>query len=280
VNELVLITGASSGIGLSAAIECAAAGHQVVATMRDPSRREPLLEAAKERGVRLDVEQLDVTAPSVDEKVRELVLKYGPFFALVNNAGVAVAGPFEAQSDDDVRMQFETNVLGLMNTTRAFLPSMRGARRGRIINVSSTAGRFVGPCMSVYGATKHAVEGFSEGLRWEVDPFGIDVLVVAPGMFKTAIFFENQRRAAALEEDGPYAALVRNVEGLIMKRAKRAPPPDEVGRAIARLVDEPSPPFRTIVGRDGFATMALRSVMPDRLFARSFQRALRISRVR
>jgi NAD(P)-dependent dehydrogenase (short-subunit alcohol dehydrogenase family) len=280
VSELVLITGASSGIGLSAAIECAARGHEVVATMRDLGRREALAKAAKERRVRVAVEQLDVTSPGAGDKIRELVMKYGPFFAVVNNAGLAVGGPFEEQSDDDVRLQFETNVLGLMAVTRAILPSMRSARRGRIINVSSTSGRVSMPCLAIYAATKHAVEGFSEGLRWELEPFGIDVCVVAPGTFRTPIFFENQKRGAALSMDGPYGALNRKIESLVTAKLEHAPPPDEVGRVIRHLVGEPSPPFRTIVGRDGIAMTALRGVMPDRLFATGMRRVLALSRLR
>lgn len=280
MGELVLITGTSSGIGLSAAIECAAAGHKVVATMRDIDRREALERAARARGVRVDVEQLDVVSATAGDKIRELVLKYGPFFALVNNAGIAIGGPFEEQSEEDVRLQLETNLLGLMATTRAILPSMRGAGRGRIINVSSTSGRVAMPCLSIYAASKHAVEGFSDALRWEVEPFGIDVLVVAPGTFRTPIFFENLKRGAHVAAEGPYAALIRRVEELALDGARRAPPPDEVGRTLCRLVGEPSPPFRTIVGRDGFAMTTLRGVMPDRLFALGLRRALSLSRVR
>src|SRR5262245_12853482 len=102
--------------------------------MRNLERRKPLEEAAKARGVTMHVEQLDVTADGVGAKVRELILKYGPFYAAVNNAGIAVGGPFEEQSEVDVREQFETNVFGLMAVTRAVLPSMRAAQRGRIIN--------------------------------------------------------------------------------------------------------------------------------------------------
>lgn len=280
MRELVLITGTSSGIGLSAALECAAAGHKVVATMRDLDRRGALERAARERGVSVDIEQLDVTSEGAGEKIRELVLKYGPFFALVNNAGVAVGGCFEEQSDDDVRLQVETNVLGLMAATRAILPSMRVARRGRIINVSSTSGRVSVPCLSIYAATKHAVEGFSDALRFELAPLGIGVFVVAPGTFRTPIFFENLRRGALVGDAGPYAELTRRIESLAIAGARRAPPPDEVGRTIRRIVGDASPPFRTIVGRDGLAMTALRGVIPDRLFAFALGRALANSRLR
>ena len=128
--ELVLITGCSSGIGLSAAVECAAEGFRVVATMRNLEKRDALLAAAKAREVQIAVEQLDVTATSAPHKVKELVLKYGPFFGLVNNAGIAFGGAFEEQTDEDVREQFETNVFGLMSITRAPGPASTAAAPG------------------------------------------------------------------------------------------------------------------------------------------------------
>jgi len=276
VGELVLITGASSGIGLSAAIECAALGHKVVATMRDLGRREALEKAAKERKVKVDIERLDVTSPAeiITEKVRELLLKYGPFFSLVNNAGIAIGGPFEEQTEEDLRAQFETNVFGLMAVTRAILPSMRAAGRGRIVNVSSTSGRVAMPCLSIYASTKHAVEGFSEGLRWEVEPFGVEVCIIAPGSFRTPIFFENQKRGGRVSMEGPYGQLNRRLESLIQERAHRSPPPDEVGRTIARIVGDKAPPFRTIVGKDALTLTALRGVIPDRLFGAGLRRVL------
>lgn len=275
MGELVLITGTSSGIGLSTAVECAAAGHSVVATMRDLQKRAALEKAAKDRKVRVDIEQLDVTGENAATKVRELILKYGPFHTLVNNAGIAVAGAFEEQSTQDVRDQFETNVFGLMEVTRAVLPSMRAARRGRIINVSSISGRMAFPLVAVYAATKHAVEGFSDGLRWELDPFGIHVVNVEPGTIKTPIFYENQRRGALISKDGPYAVMTAAVEKIILGDVERAPPPDVVAAEITRLIDEPSPPFRIVVGGEARALVTLRRLLPDRVFSLAMRQALR-----
>jgi NAD(P)-dependent dehydrogenase (short-subunit alcohol dehydrogenase family) len=280
VANLVLITGTSSGIGLSAAIECAVAGLRVVATMRDLGRRQALDDAAKARGVSIDVEQLDVTTDQVVPKVRELVLKYGPFFGLVNNAGIAIGGVFEEQSEADVREQFETNVFGLMAVTRAVLPAMRAAQRGRIINVSSISGRVGLPLVSAYAATKHAVEGLSESLRWELEGFGIDVCLVEPGTFKTPIFFDNLRRGANIPSTGPYSLLSGAVEKLFLEEAEKAPPPDAVGRAIAGLLGEASPRFRTVVGTDARTLVTLQRMVPDRLFASAIRRLLNLPRLR
>ncbi len=280
MGHLVLVTGSSSGIGFATAVACAAAGHQVIATMRRLDKADALLAATKAAGASVEVEQLDVTAENAPAKVKELLLKYGPIYALVNNAGIAVGGAFEEQDDADVRAQFETNVFGLMATTRAVLPSMRGAGRGRIINVSSLSGLVGLPGVSVYAATKHAVEGFSEALRWEVAPFGIDVCVVEPGTFKTPIFFENQRRGAHTSREGPYSAMTETLERLVLAEAAKAPPPTPVAAAIVRLIEGPSPPFRTLIGRDARALVALRRVIPDRLFATGIRRFLPASRSR
>jgi NAD(P)-dependent dehydrogenase (short-subunit alcohol dehydrogenase family) len=278
VGELVLITGTSSGIGMSAALECAAAGHRVVATMRDLERRGPLLDAAKVRGLGVDVEQLDVTSGGAAAKVREITLKYGPVYALINNAGIAFGGPFEEQSEAEVRQQFETNVFGMMTVTRAVLPSMRAAQRGRLINVSSLAGRVALPMVSIYAATKHAVEGFSESLRWEVEPFGIDVCLVEPGTFKAPLFGSLWRDAGT--GSGPYDALAETVEKLLVDEAEKAPPAEAVGKAIAGLVADPSPRFRSLIGIDARTLVTLRRMVPDRLFASGIRRLLHLPRSR
>jgi NAD(P)-dependent dehydrogenase (short-subunit alcohol dehydrogenase family) len=227
--------------------------------------------------VSVDVEQLDVTATGAAAKVRELTLKYGPVYALVNNAGIALGGAFEDQSEADVRGQFETNVFGLMAVTRAVLPSMRAVHRGRVINVSSVSGRVAFPLQSVYAATKHAVEGFSEALRWEVEPFGIEVCLVEPGTFKTSIVLGKSRRAHV---GGPYFAFAETVERALVEEAESAPPPDAVGKAIAALVSDPAPRFRSLVGIDARTLVTLRRMVPDRLFASGIRRLLHLPRSR
>lgn len=273
LGERVLLTGTSSGIGLATAVECAAAGHAVVATMRDASRASALEEAAREAGVTIAIEELDVTAPDTGDRVRELVAKHGGFGALVNNAGIGVLGPFEEQSEDDVRSQIETNVLGVLAVTRAILPSMREAGRGRIVNVSSLSGRISPPLISVYAATKHAVEGFSESLRWEVEPFGVRVTTVAPGMVKTPMFFEGLRRASLRSDTGPYAAMREALEKKILAGAQKGLGPEAVGAVIARVLSDPSPPHHVPVGAEARVLSTLRRVMPERLMKGMMRRA-------
>jgi NAD(P)-dependent dehydrogenase (short-subunit alcohol dehydrogenase family) len=285
VRPLVLITGTSSGIGLASAVACANAGFEVVATMRNLDRRARLDAAASEHGLTseretarglptIHVEQLDVTAQGVGGKVRELLLKYGPIELLVNNAGIAVGGVFEEQSDRDVRDQFETNIFGAMAVTRALLPTMRAAGHGRVINVSSMAGRIGFPGLAAYAATKHALEGFSEALRYEVGTFGVEVCVVEPGPIRTELFDARQRSAARADPDGPYAELWKHVDDYFSKEAQTAVEPAIVGDKIAQLLADSAPPFRTVVGGPARAMSALRRVIPDALFSSGMRRLM------
>lgn len=273
MSERVLITGTSSGIGLATAVECAASGHSVVATMRDLDRAGALEKAARERGVTLAIESLDVARPDAADRVRELLAKHAGFGALVNNAGIGVLGPFEEQSDADVRAQFEANVFGLFTVTRAVLPSMRAAGRGRIVNVSSLSGRLSPPLVSIYAATKHAVEGFSEGLRWEIEPFGIHVTTVAPGMIKTPMFFENLKRGSLRSDEGPYATMRAALEKRILAGAQKGLGPEAVGAVIARVLHDVSPPHHVPVGADAHVLSTLRRVVPERLMKGMMRRA-------
>lgn len=269
----VLVTGCSSGIGLATAVECAAAGHVVVATLRDPERGDALEQAARARGVTFAIDHLDVAHPGAEDRVRDLMAKHGDFGAVVNNAGIGLLAPFEEQSEDDVRAQFEANVFGVFAVTRAVLPSMRAVGRGRIVNVSSLSGRLSPPLVSVYAATKHAIEGFSEGLRWEVEPFGIHVTTIAPGMIRTPMFFENLKRGALRSDTGPYAAMREALEKRILAGAKKGLLPEAVAAVIARLLDDPSPPAHLPIGADARILSTLHRVVPDRVMKGVMRRA-------
>jgi NAD(P)-dependent dehydrogenase (short-subunit alcohol dehydrogenase family) len=265
VGELVLITGTSTGIGLAAAIECAAAGHQVVATMRNLDRRKPLEEAAKARGVTVSVEQLDVTADGVGAKVRELILKYGPFYAAVNNAGIAVGGAFEEQSEIDVREQFETNVFGLMAVTRAFLPRMRERGAGRIVNVSSLGGRYTLPFFGVYNSTKYAVESLSDGLRWELRAFGIDVVLVEPGVIRTnfeSTAVGNIDRFATTA----YGPVMARYEQLSKMGDRFASEPIVIAKAIRRATEARRPAARYVAPWHNAAMILMSKIVPQRMW--------------
>ena len=268
MKRSVLITGASSGFGLLGAIELARCGFRVFATVRSRFRTGALLDAAIRAGVSVEVMELDLTrAASIEACASAVLAAAGGLDVLVNNAGIGFGGFFEDQSDAEVREQFEANVLGAMALTRAVLPAMRLAGRGRIVNVSSMGGRLGTPGLSVYSATKFALEGFSEALRHEVRSFGIEVALLEPGTYPTPAFYENRRTAAgALRPDSPYAAKRAAAEAALYgDLERRKADPAEVGRAIARLATVRAPPLRTTVGDDALLATWLLRLLPQRL---------------
>lgn len=174
----ILITGCSSGLGQAAATLLREAGYLTVATARDPSRLAPLV------ALGCDTVQLDVTdEASRQAAVAEVERRHGPVGVLINNAGYGQYGPLEEISQEDLRRAFETNVFGLLRMTQLVMPSMRNAGRGRIVNISSLAGRVTAQGGGVYHMTKYAVEALADAMRAEVKPFGVDLINVLPGPF-------------------------------------------------------------------------------------------------
>jgi NAD(P)-dependent dehydrogenase (short-subunit alcohol dehydrogenase family) len=272
----VLVTGCSSGFGRATAVALAARGWLVFASMRDPGKRQGLDAAAREAGAppdRIRVPQLDVTEPiSVERAVDEvLTATAGRLAAVVHNAGVSSGGAFEDLPDAEVRRIFETNVFGVMAVTRALLPTFRRQRRGRIVVVSSAGGLAGTPALSAYCASKFAVEGWAESVAYEVAPFGIDVVVVEPGSYRTNIWDNSPR---VVPEGSAYRAMAEIVEPLFERRVMaRARHPREVADAIVDVLEADRPPLRRPVGPDAVAWWLARGVVPPRV-----QRAL-VSRV-
>jgi NAD(P)-dependent dehydrogenase (short-subunit alcohol dehydrogenase family) len=202
VGQVVLVTGASSGIGLATASAFAAAGDRVFGSVRGPEGAAALADA----GLGREAVLFDVTDESaVRRGVAEVLDLAGRIDVLVNNAGIAPSGAVETTADEEWREVFEVNVLGAVRVTRAVLPAMRAAGTGAIVNVSSFNGRFAGPFIGAYSASKFALEGLSEALRLEVEDFGIRVVVVEPGQFDTPIFAK-MRDHPDPDPTSPYAA--------------------------------------------------------------------------
>ena len=205
----LLVTGCSSGFGRSTAVALAAKGWLVFASMRDPGKRDALDAAAADAGVppdRLRVLPLDVTEPASVERAVDEVLTGtgGQLDAVVHNAGVSSGGAFEDLPDAEVRRVFETNFFGVLAVTRALLPTFRGQRRGRIVVVSSASGLAGNPALSAYCASKFAIEGWAESVAYELGPFGIDVVLVEPGSYRTDIWDNSPR---IVPEGSPYRSL-------------------------------------------------------------------------
>jgi NAD(P)-dependent dehydrogenase (short-subunit alcohol dehydrogenase family) len=276
-RPVALVTGSAAGFGLLSAVALADHGFHVVASMRDLQRRATLDAAAAAANVTLDVLELDVTRPeSLRTAMEELRRRRLTVEVLVNNAGFGLGGFFEDVTDRELRDQFETNFFGLAAVTRAVLPGMRELRRGRVINISSVNGRFAVPGLSAYSSSKFAVEGLSESLRYELLPFGIYVVLVEPGTFKTDIFGRNRRVAAAAHDPAsPYAGVFAALETFVDQEVARSTAdPMDVARAIVRAATAPKPTLRTIVGNDARAIVALRAFLPARLFEAAVLRSL------
>ena len=276
-SRVVLITGCSSGIGRATAQRLNTAGWTVYATAR---RREALseLEQAGCRTLALDVTDED----SMRRAVRTVEDREGAVGVLVNNAGYSQSGAVESVALDAVRAQFETNVFGLVRMCQLVLPAMREQRWGRIVNLSSMGGKLTFPGGGVYHASKHAVEAISDALRFEVRGFGVDVIVVEPGLIRSGFGAtasggvpRSQARAAANGEDGrddddPYAAF-NDAVGVASERVyERGPlarlggPPEAVARTIAAALDARRPRTRYTVTASAKVMLALHALLPDR----------------
>ena len=252
--KIILITGASTGFGRDTAETLAGAGHTVFASMRDPQAKNRE-HAQKLRKLGIEVIELDVTSDaSVDRAVKMVLERAKRIDVLINNAGIASAGVTEAFTADQAKVVFNTNVVGLLRTTRAALPAMRRQRDGLIINIGSILGRVTFPFFAIYGASKFAVEALTDSLRYEVSQLGIDVALVQPSAYPTPMYASAQQ-PADIDRAAAYGT-IGDIPGAMFKhfttmfRAADAPNPHDIAEAIANLIMLPkgSRPARTIVG--------------------------------
>lgn len=256
VKRNVVITGSSSGFGRKAVKDFADKGYQVFATMRSPEGKNVAIKTELEAySDSIHVVDMDITSDeSVKIAIANVLAKVGKIDILINNAGVMYLGITEAFSIAQAREQMETNYYGAIRTIQAVLPSMREARSGLIINTSSMVGQISAPYFSTYAATKHALEGYLQGLRYEVAPFGIDIAIVQPGPFPTGLSNAGQQptRTDILDSYGELAnipAAIFEEFGKFMQ-SDQAPDPQMVVDTYIKLADMPigKRPTRTTVG--------------------------------
>lgn len=258
----ILVTGCSTGIGRAAAVTLAERGHHVIATAR---RIDSIAEL---QSLGCEVVALDVTDES---SIRAAVDAAGPSVeALVNNAGYSQSGPVEEIDLADLRRQFETNVFGLVRLTQLLVPAMRERRWGRIVNVSSMGGRMTLPGGGAYHATKYAVEALSDAMRYELRPFGIDVVLVEPGPVNTN--FGATATATVPSASAVYADFNAGVTKLVTKTYAKRPRgssrPEAIADVIASSIEARWPKTRYLVGATAKTLVAAHAVLPDRWFDR------------
>ncbi|MGB7207484.1 MAG: SDR family oxidoreductase [Pyrinomonadaceae bacterium] len=259
MDKVILITGASSGIGKETAKLFQTKNWKVAATMRSPETAEDLQKIVDLECIRLDVTDPDSIRTAIDRTLEV----FGRIDAVVNNAGYALFGPFEAASPEQIERQYETNVLGLMNVCREILPYFRERKKGTIVNIASVGGRMTFPFYSLYNSTKWAVEGFSESLQYEVEQFNIRIKLIEPGPIKTD-FYDRSEDVARKDGLTAYDYVMDKAAVNMHKAGAEAPDGSVVAKTIYDAVTDDSRKLRYSVNTKGI--LAARKVLPDSLF--------------
>ncbi len=250
-HKVIIVTGSSSGIGLESALLLARNGYITYATMRSPEKDTSIKTAVQKEGLPIRVVQLDVTDDnSVKNAVDHIISEAGRIDVLVNNAGYSLGGALEDLSMEEIKSQYETNLFGLIRVIQAVLPTMRKQRSGRILNISSGTGIFGFPGISAYVSTKFAVEGLSESIAYELEPFGIKVILIEPGFVKTN--FEHAMVVAKKAQDpaSPYSELMQKLMVNASELAKNASDAELVANVIVDAASNPNPRLRYLAGKD------------------------------
>ena len=262
----VLITGCSSGIGAAIALRMAEAGWTVYATARRPESLESLVQAGA-RPLSLDV----TSEASMRAAVAAVEREQGHIDALVNNAAYSQSGPVEEVPIDLVRKQFETNVFGLLRLTQLVLPGMRRAGAGRIVNIGSMGGRLTFPGGGIYHASKHALVALNDALRFEVQGFGIDVILIEPGLIRSGFADVALASLDRIEHRaGPYAHFTREVGRITSESYQEGPlkrmtgSPEDVATVVHEALTTSHPKTRYRVARSARFFLALRALVSDR----------------
>lgn len=262
MEKTVLITGCSSGIGRETANYFHEKGWNVIATMRNPDQRHTTLHSKEG----IDLQHLDVTdIGTIRQVVQYAVEKYGVIDAVVNNAGYALVGPVEGCSHEKVEKQFATNVAGLMDVVREVIPVMRKQNGGTIINLASIGGKMSFPFYSIYNSTKWAIEGFSEGLRYELKPFGIKVRIIEPGLIKTDFYegsMDMAREEGLVAYDELQTLAMRNMDKTVQKGSGSR----TVAKTIYKAAVDRGWKLRYRTGKNAGLLLTMRKLLPDGAF--------------
>jgi NAD(P)-dependent dehydrogenase (short-subunit alcohol dehydrogenase family) len=250
-HKVAVVTGSSTGIGYETSLILARNGFLTYATMRNPNKSENIKSVAAKENLPIQIKQLDVTDDvSVTNAIQAISSEAGHIDVLVNNAGYGLNGALEDLAMDEIKTQYETNVFGLIRTTQAVLPIMRRQKSGTIVNISSGVGRFGFPSGSAYVSTKFAVEGLSESMSYELEPFGIRVVIVEPGAIRTNFTDGIVVAKKSQDPNSPYSQMMQKVASSFGEMMKNASSSDLVAKVVLNAIRDENPSLRYLAGDD------------------------------
>ena len=272
---VAVVTGSSSGIGLATSIALARNGYLTYATMRNLAKRDSIQSIADKQHLRIRVVQLDVTDEnSIKSAIQSILSEAGRIDLLVNNAGYVLTGAFEDIGINEIKALYETNVFGVIRVTQAVLPIMRKQGSGRIINISSGAGRIGYPGGSAYVSSKFALEGLSESMAYEIEQFGIRTVLVEPGFVRTKIGENMAISKKTQDPNSPYSQMMQMMSSNQERMLENGSDADLVASVVAEAATAKEPNLRYLAGKDVQQMMAAKKSMSDEEFQKMMKQGL------
>ena len=279
-QDVAVVTGDSSGMGFETSLLLARNGFDTYATMRkiEGGGAKQMADITKNENLPLEIIQLDVNNDnSVSDAINRIVSEKNRIDIAVNNAGYDLMGALEETSMDDIKAQFETNLFGAVRVMKAVIPIMRKQKAGRIVNITSLGGRISFPLNSPYHASKFALEGLSESVAYELEPFGIKIMIIEPGGVGSN-FLKNLKMVSNISDplNSPYRSIENKMSEYFKQWSQNLSHPSEVAKVVLQAVTSDNPDFRYVVGKD--ATMALESRrnMSDKEFHDSIKKQINL----
>lgn len=276
-GKVAIVTGSSSGIGYATSLLLARNRFHTYATMRNIEKSADIQEIANKERLPLQVIQLDVNDDaSIRNSIKRVERENERIDVLVNNAGYGLVGAFEDLSVEEIKSQFETNFFGVIRLTQQVLPIMRKQKSGTIVNVSSGAGRIGFPGMSAYVSSKFALEGLSESMSYELEPFGIKVIIIEPGVIRTNFKKNSVMSKKSLDNSSisPYSTIIQKIDSSISSIIEHATPPEEVANAILHAITSNNPELRYLVGNDMIMMAETKKSMSDEDFRKMMMQSI------
>lgn len=276
-GKVAIVTGSSSGIGYATSLLLARNRFHTYATMRNIEKSADIQEITNKERLSLQVIQLDVNDDaSIRNSIKRVERENERIDVLVNNAGYGLVGAFEDLSVEEIKSQFETNFFGVIRLTQQVLPIMRKQKSGTIVNVSSGAGRIGFPGMSAYVSSKFALEGLSESMSYELEPFGIKVVIIEPGVIRTNFKKNSVMSEKSLDNSSisPYSSIIQKIDSSISSIIEHATPPEDVAKAILHAITSNNPELRYLVGNDMIMMAETKKSMSDEDFRKMMMQSI------